>query len=269
MRSQVTAPSNALMTPEELQLIADDVGDLDGWDFSRVRVVEDPPPWQYNEVVRQHLQPHSVVLDLGTGGGEAFLEFAPHIFHGYGIEQNEERLRVAARNQRKARVESVRFAAMNVDRLGFRDNSFDLILARYAGFSVAEVLRLLRPGGVFITQQMGDRDTQNIFDAFDWGSYGNYWRDQYALQGVYYKPIVESAKEFEAAGCTVLRYDEYDLPQYHQDVGSLVFFLKASPLPWPFDPQTYAAPLTRLLQTHGSERGIETNAHRELLIVRR
>ncbi len=257
------------MTPEELQAIADDVGDLEGWDFSRVRVTEDEAPWQYNDVVRQHLRPHSVVLDLGTGGGEAFLKFAPHLHHGYGIEQNEDRLRVAASNQRKAGAGGVRFAAMNVDHLGFLDKSFDIVLARYAGFNVAEVLRLLRPGGVFITQQMGDHDTQNIFDTFGWGSYGKYWRDQYALQGAYYKPTAEAAKEFEAAGRRILRYDEYDLPQFHQDTGSLVFFLKASPLPWPFDPQTYAAPLTRLLQTHGSERGIETNAHRELLVVRR
>jgi hypothetical protein len=134
---------------------------------------------------------------------------------------------------------------------------------------VAEVLRLLRPGGFFITQQMGDHDTQNIFDTFGWRSYGYYWRAQYALKGSFYKPTSTAAKEFEAAGCAVIRYDEYDLRQYYQDLGSLVFFLKSSPLPWPFDPETYAAPLTKLLEGYASERGIETNAHRELMVVRK
>jgi SAM-dependent methyltransferase len=257
------------VSPDELQAISDEVGELEGWDFSRVRVVEDEPPWQYDDVVRRHLTATSVALDLGTGGGEVFLSFAPLLHSGYGIEQDRGRLRTAVRNQREAATENIRFLAMDVDRLGFLDRSFDVVLAKYANYHVGEVLRLLRPGGVFITQQMGDRDTQNIFDTFGWGSYGYYWRTQYAVRGSFYKPTMAAAREFEAAGCEIVRCDEYDLCQYYQDVGSLVFFLKASPLPWPFDPETYAAPLTKLLENHGSERGIQTNAHRELLVVRR
>ena len=57
------------MTPEELAAISDTVGELEGWDFSRVNMVEENPAWQWSNVVRGYLTPDSVVIDLGTGGG--------------------------------------------------------------------------------------------------------------------------------------------------------------------------------------------------------
>lgn len=257
------------MTPEELRAISDEVGELHGWDFSCVKAIEDEPAWVYGEVVRRHLQPENIVLDLGSGGGEVFLGFAADLALGYGIDQSSERLQAAVQNQQAAGAGNIRFLAMDAGSLAFPDSSLDIVLGSFAGYDVAEVARVLRPGGIFITQQIGDRDTQNIFDVFGWGSYGDHWRQRYAAKGDVYLPTVQTAKDFEAAGCTVMHYEEYDVPQWYLDIGSLVFFLKASPLPWPFAPETYAAPLTLLLERYGSERGIETNAHRELLIVRR
>jgi SAM-dependent methyltransferase len=259
--------STGSVTPEELQAISDGVGELKGWDFSRVHLVEEPPPWRYEDVVRGHLAADSVVLDLGTGGGELFSQFAAEIARGYGIDAAPARL--SEGTQELSGCWTLAWLAMDAGALAFPDGSFDLVLASFTGYDVAEVVRVLRPGGVFVTQQIGDRDTQNIFDAFGWGSYGAHWRERYAAQGNVYRPTVATAGDFESAGCEVLRYDEYDTRAWHQDTGSLVFYLKASPLPQPFDPETHAAPLTALIQASGSERGIETNCHRELLVVRK
>ena len=59
------------------------------------------------------------------------------------------------------------------------------------------------------------------------------------------------------------------MPQYFRDVESLVLFLKASPLPERFDPERHYEAFAALVRNHGSQRGIETNAHRELLVVRK
>jgi len=50
-------------------------------------------------------------------------------------------------------------------------------------------------------------------------------------------------------------------------VPSLLFWLKAVPLPEPFDLEKHWQSVRRILKEHRTERGIETNEHRELLIV--
>jgi hypothetical protein len=59
------------VTPDELRVIARDVGELRGWDFSAVRDERDPVPWDYQDLVRCYLRPDSRVLDIGTGGRDA------------------------------------------------------------------------------------------------------------------------------------------------------------------------------------------------------
>src|SRR5260370_13160273 len=47
-----------------------------GWDFSyiRGRIVTQQPPWSYADRAAALLEQSSSVLDMGTGGGERFLE---------------------------------------------------------------------------------------------------------------------------------------------------------------------------------------------------
>ena len=48
---------------------------MHGWDFSHIRgrVEEAPLPWDYKQKVLDFLKPQSVILDMGTGGGEFLL----------------------------------------------------------------------------------------------------------------------------------------------------------------------------------------------------
>lgn len=55
---------------EDLRRIAASTGERRGWNFSRMRTARDPVPWDYADVVRRYLEPHSHVLDVGTGGGD-------------------------------------------------------------------------------------------------------------------------------------------------------------------------------------------------------
>ncbi len=51
------------MTFNALDQIVDSVGEIKGWDFSRVRDGRDPVLWEYIDVVRQYLKPTDRVLD--------------------------------------------------------------------------------------------------------------------------------------------------------------------------------------------------------------
>jgi len=248
----------------ELAAIYDAVGDIEGWDFRGAEPVPETEPWDWDLQVRAACTQSSQVLDIGTGGGEVFSEYAGVYALGLGVDRNEERIGVALGNAQP----NLRFAVMDSAMLAVRDASLDVVLARCADYDPSEVHRVLRQGGTFVSLQMADRDTQNVFDAFGWGSYGTYWRALFESHRPY-RTSLDAAADFHDLGCAELRYEEYDVPQYFRDVESLVLFLKASPLPERFDPELHYEAFVSLMRGYGSGRGIETNAHRELLVVRK
>jgi len=257
---------NIVPTRAELAGIFDAAGEIEGWDFRGAEPIPETEPWAWDQQIRAALTASARVLDIGTGGGEVFGEYAGACELGLGVDRNEERIGVA---QRDASKPNLRFGVMDGTMLALRDASLDVVLARCADYDPAEVHRVLRPGGTFLTLQMADRDTQNVFDAFGWGSYGRYWRARFEAQAKPYRTSLDAAADYQDLGCTEIRYEDYDVPQYFRNVEALVLFLKASPLPERFDPEVHHEAVARLIRNYGSERGIETNAHRELLVVRK
>ena len=85
------------------------------------------------------------------------------------------------------------------------------------------MLRVLRPGGYFITQQVEKHTSRKMLEAFDWtpASFGPDW----------WQTAAELAEAFRARGCHVIAEAEWDLPYWFQDVESLLFFIMA--VPWP------------------------------------
>ena len=112
-----------------------------------------------------------------------------------------------------------------------------------------------------MTQQVACRNTLNVLDAFSWtpASFGDDW----------WQPVEGLATEFERLGCRVVAKAEYDVRYWFCDVESLMFWLKAVPLPEPFDIEKNWQAVNRIIEEHSAQRGIETNEHRELLIVRK
>jgi len=266
VRHDTFRPPVAEPTRAQLVALYDLVADVEGWDFRGAEPVPETEPWCWDEEVRAACTPNARVLDIGTGGGEVFREYTDAFALGLGIDRNADRVRVA---QTHTLESNLRFAVMDGALLAVRDACLDVVLARCADYNPAEVHRVLRPGGLFITLQMADQDTQNVFDAFGWGSYGTYWRSRFASSDLPYRTALDAAADFQDLGCAEIRYDEYDVPQYFRDVASLVLFLKASPLPERFDPEAHYEAFASLVREYGGERGIETNAHRELLVVRK
>jgi SAM-dependent methyltransferase len=257
------------ITEASLARLADEVGELRGWDFSRVRDSRDPVPWEYMEVARRYLRPTDRVLDVGTGGGERFLELASAFGEGVGIDAFDEMVRTARTNTPAALAGKVRFERMRDEELTFADDSFDVVLCRHAGARPEPVARVLRPGGYFVTQGVGERNTQSVFDAFGWGSNGEMWRREALARGRPYLDGDAYVAAFEAAGCAVVARGTYDVGYYFEELASLVFWLKAVPLPEELDPARHWRGVRRLVRDNWSRRGVRTNEHRELLVARK
>src|SRR5262245_19063297 len=211
------------------------------------------------EVARRYLRPTDRVLDLGTGGGERFLGLAPYFAEGVGIDALDEMVATARESTPPALAGKVRFERMRDEALAFPHDSFDVVLCRHADYVPAQVADVLRPGGYFVTQGVGDRNTQCVFDAFGWNSNGAMWRRYCAERGLPYRDRDARAAEFRAAGCAGVAEGVYDVAYYFADLASLVFWLKAVPLPEEFDPGRHWRGIRCLIEEHGTPRGIRTN----------
>jgi ubiquinone/menaquinone biosynthesis C-methylase UbiE len=253
------------MTREKLQRIAESVGEREGWDFARMRDALDPMPWDYLEVARRFLRPADRVLDVGTGGGERFLALAGGFGEGVGIDIGPDMIEAAERNRHAAGVSHITFELGRAEALRFAAASFDVVLNRHSEVDVAETLRVLRPGGHFVMQQVGPRSTRNICQLFGCTPWGTHE----PIEVVEAAAAPALADAFRARGAQVIAYGHYDVRYWILDVESLVFWLQAVPIPEDFALETHWQQVDQIVREFSDERGILTNEQRELLVVRK
>ena len=101
-------------------------------------------------------EPHERVLDVATGGGHVAKAFAPYVAEVVASDLTPEMLAEAEAFIRGIGIGNVAFAIADAEDLPFADGSFEIVTCRIAphhfpnpGRFVAEVARVLRPGGRF------------------------------------------------------------------------------------------------------------------------
>ncbi len=249
------------MTLDELKQIVEANGKLDGYDFSRVRCGRGPVPWDYVDIVRRYLKPTDRVLDIGTAGGEIFFSLAHCFGEGVCFDYYPGMVKTAKRNRSTLRLDHISVLQMWAGDLGFKANVFDVVLNRHVGVYVSEIVRVLRLGGFFITQQVLQRTSLNLLKAFDWtpANFGPDW----------FHTVADLADQFRSHGCHVLAQGEYNVPIWYPDIASFMVWALAVPWPEEIDLDKHWQYINRILETCQTERGIETNEHRGLLIVQK
>jgi SAM-dependent methyltransferase len=208
-----------------------------GWDFDYLkdRWQEASPPWSYEALVRELLPQATAVLDIGTGGGERLAAyqaiFPARVAATEGYHPNF----LLARSRLEALGVEVKEAETSLSaRLPFEDSSFDLVIDRHSAFNIAEVERVLQPGGIFLTQQV---DGNNLSDLSDVFGVKQPWTN-FTLDFV-----LNCIKE---TNLTVELAEEWAGPSVFRDVGAVVYFLKA--VPWIVEGFSVAGYLPELKQ---------------------
>lgn len=249
------------ITYQTVQQIFDEVGNLRGWDFSPVQIEYAPMPWSYVDVVKTYMRPSDHILDIGTGGGELFLTLAPYFKSAIAIDSWPAQIETALKNQTEKQVSNVEFMNMEAANLNFEDESFDLVLNSHCGVYAEPIARVLRPDGYFITEQVGRRINLNLLEAFGWTpeSYGPDW----------WWSLPDILSQFREAGCRIIATGEFEVPCWFRDLRSLIFYLKAIPLPEEFNPEKDWQAVKKIVETYGTNRGIESTEHSELLIAQK
>jgi SAM-dependent methyltransferase len=130
---------------------------INGWDFTWLegRSTEERPSWHYSGLVADQIQSSTTMLDLQSGGGEVLSRLPtlpPVTVATEGWKPNVDI--VAAR----IRPRGAYVVAADTDRpyFPFPEATFDLVTSRHPVATCwEEVERVLRPGGMFLSQQVG------------------------------------------------------------------------------------------------------------------
>ncbi|MEO8973604.1 MAG: class I SAM-dependent methyltransferase [Ktedonobacteraceae bacterium] len=203
-----------------------------GWDMSYLKGrsidLHTEPHWDYTATVLAAMRISETMLDMGTGGGERLAAFAamqPLPSHVYATEGYVPNIAVT-----RQRLEPLGVTIVGIDddyHLPFADEQFDLIINRHASYEPGEVLRILKPGHRFITQQVGDQTNRRLHELFGYEPKDTFY------PGVEQKPawnLDYAVRELQNAAWQIIEQEEEFFTTRYYDVGAIVYYLKA--IPW-------------------------------------
>ena len=231
-----------------------------GWDFSHIRdryTEEEDLPWDYRETIWRYLRPEMRLLDIDTGGGEFLLSL------------NHPHKNTAATEGYPPNVELCRRTLLplgidfrpgdGTEKMPFDDDSFDMVINRHGDFIASDIYRLLKPGGIFITQQVGAENDRELVELLC-GETELPFPEQY---------LDITSRKFQDAGFEILEAKECFRPIRFYDVGALVWFARIIEWEFPgFSVDTCRDRLLnaqRILEQNGC---VEGRIHRFLLAAR-
>ncbi|MGN9778388.1 class I SAM-dependent methyltransferase [Micromonospora sp. H33] len=229
---------------------------VDGWAFDWLagRATEERPPWGYARLVAARMAVADAALDVDTGGGEVLAEVPSPPRLLVATEGWPPNVPVAARTLR--RVGATVVAVTPDTPLPFADASFDLVVSRHpVRTDWAETARVLRPGGTFLSQQVGPGSVGELSEAF-----------LGPLPPAADRHPEQAVAAATAAGLTVVDLREATLRTVFHDVAAVVWFLRKVVWIVPgFDVERHRPALARLHRRIEAEGRFVAHARRFLI----
>lgn len=232
---------------------------IKGWNFTEIeneyKIIN--PSWNYRQIIEQYLSEDTYVLDIDTGGGE-FLCSLHHPHHQ--ISATEGYIPNVKLCERTLKPLGIDFHVVPTGGvLPFDDETFDMVINRHGTLNIEEIYRVLKTGGVFITQQVGaenDREFINMLLPDLPLQYTEQYLDKTVVQ-------------CEAVGFQILFQNEEYTPICFYTTKSLVWFAKV--IEWEFIGFSVEQCLEKLLEIESKleiNGYIEGRTHRYVVVGR-
>lgn len=227
-----------------------------GWDFSviRKRWIFARTSWDYGALIRQRLPGVQRMLDMDTGGGEFLASLAPLPPETFATESYAPNIPIA---RRRLEPLGVRVVSDYLDEnLPFEDDFFELVTNRHGSLVGSELYRILRPGGIFLTQQVGGENNIRLNELL---------QDQVYFEYSYWT-LAECTRQLQEAGFRILQAHEEHPEEVFYDIGAVVFLLRV--ISWQvadFSVEKYRDRLYAIHETIQQEGKFVSYAHRLLV----
>lgn len=232
-----------------------------GWDFSHIHgryEEENDLPWSYAEIIRSYLKENFRLLDIDTGGGEFLLSLRhPHnrtsATEGYApnVKLCRERLLPLGIDFREM---------TDCSQMPFENGTFDMIINRHGDYCVSELWRILKKGGLFITEQVGEDNDRELIELLLPGT----------PKAFHDLNLRKQQSLFTETGFEILKAEECFRPIRFYDTGALVWFARI--IEWEFPGFSVDRCFEQLVKAQNilEEKGaVEGTIHRYLIVARK
>lgn len=249
------------MTDAFARLVAEGTGvPVDGWDFSwfEGRATEERPPWGYAALMGERMSRVSRALDIETGGGEVLstVRRPPKLL----VATESWPPNVAVAQPTLAALGAHLVAVADAPTLPFVSGTFDLVVSRHPVVTLwDEVARVLRPGGTYLSQQIGAGTNRELTDFMMGPQPVNRRRSGASLRAA-----------AEDAGLEVVDLQSCALRVEFYDVAAVVYFLRKVRWTVPdFSIEKYGQRLRAMHELIDREGAFVSTAQRVLLEARK
>lgn len=227
-----------------------------GWSFDAINpMVEYSTNYYYYKQVANEINPNTVMLDIGCGSGEKSIRYFSNAKKVVMLDNEPEMLKRVNLNVQKILTpkEAAKFETKLGDadgKLNFENECFDLVVSRHCGGNMKEVYRVLKTGGVFVSEDVDHTDCLELKKCF---GRGQGWENlqQHNLE-----------KQKIMNECVDLEFSEIQLKnfyytEYYPNKEQLKFLLTRTPILGYFDEEKDDAILDDYISKNTTEKGIK------------
>ncbi len=115
------------------------------------------------ELLVKNVNKGMVVLDFGCGSGELALQLSRYCKKIVGIDYCAKYISTAVKDKKNRKISNIIFKISDAKKLPFKNSSFDLVYSSRGPLSanadfLREASRVLKPGGLFLEETIGETD---------------------------------------------------------------------------------------------------------------
>lgn len=235
---------------------------IHGWDFTHIYgkyEEENDLPWDYGKIIRRYLSPEMKLLDIDTGGGEFLLSLNHPLCRLSATEAYPPNVELC---EKKLLPLGIDFReADGLKKFPFEDKTFDIVINRHGVLNENEIWRVLKPDGIFITQQVGAENDRELVELL--------------LNEIPPLPFPKQylhkvQKAFEKVGFVTLQAEEVYRTIKFWNVGALVWFARIIEWEFPdFDVKKCLNNLYHAQEILEEKGAIEGRIHRFLYVAKK
>lgn len=143
---------------------------IKNWDFSMIKFEEENlTNWDMYKILNDYTNENSIILDLGTGGGEKVLKEFPKARKIIGTDFSEEMIKTANQNLKESGKTNIEFKVMDNLNMDMPDNYFDIVVARHTCISAEQIFKTLKNNGKLILRGVDKLDCWQLKRNFNKG----------------------------------------------------------------------------------------------------
>ena len=178
---------------------------IKNWNFSSINYIEDSlTNWDLYEILKAKTTEESIVLDLGTGGGEKVLKYFPKVRKIIATDFSEAMINTAKKNLKASGKKDIEFRLMNNLDMNTPNDYFDVVVARHTCIDAKQIYKTLKKGGCLILRGVDKLDCWSLKTLF---GKGQAYTDTLPISVVDYENIVKAGfKKVELVPIHVREY---------------------------------------------------------------